>query len=429
MVFGWGKKKSANEIVESTARLERQVSLSEISGIIKENEDKRIKIPVDKAKTIRARVDAERKNIIQIISQLEQDKLESDDIDKHLRILIERGKNAVIPGLRKETTINFSKIERYSDIVNLNSEIGQMLKRIGDILGVNSRVMHAFARKYADKLKDHLAKIATDKANLQRIVDEHTKFESNISNVLDLADKIKNSKNEIEKKNQGLLEIKKEIENHLKTIQKLEDDTNNLKSKTEYKEYLKIKNEIESLAPESNKIKHEIDAQFSKISRPLGKYSYISSLEKPLRKIMEIMIEEPSQAITSENKGSIIEVLQAVVKGVVSGNVSVKDSQKAVEQIEETISRLDEFLKMKQSYLQKLSTLESKMDIFDIKTLQEVERTLQKTRDAKTQAEHKIDILEEELGEIKKLVPQIATNIERDLREIINAKVTLKIQD
>ena len=428
MVFGWGKKKSTNEMVESTARLERQVSLSKINEILKEHEDKRIKTLVDKANTIREHVDAERKNIIQIISQLEQDKLESDDIDKHLRILIERGKNAVIPGLRKETTINFSKAERYSDIVNLNSEIGQMLKRIGDILGVNSRVMHAFARKYADKLKDHLAKIATDKANLQRIVDDQTKFESDVSNVLDLAEKIKNSKNETDRKNQDLLENKKEIENYVKTIQKLEDDINNLKSKTEHKEYLKIKNEIESLAPENNKIKHEIDTQFSKISRPLGKYSYISSLEKPLRKIMEIMIEEPSQAMTSENKGSIIEVLQAVVKGVVSGNVSVKDSQKAVEQIEETINRLDEFLKMKQSYLQKLSTLEGKLGIFDIKTLQEIERTLQKTSDAKTQAEHKIDILEEELGEIKKLVPQLATNIEREIKEIINAKVTL-IQD
>ena len=290
MVFGWGKKKSTNEIIESTARLERQVSLSKINEILKEHEDACIETLVDKANTIRGRVDAERKNIIQIISQLEQDKLESDDIDKHLRILIERGKNAVIPGLRKETTINFSKAERYSDIVNLNSEIGQMLKRIGYILGVNSRVMHAFARKYADKLKDHLAKIATDKANLQRIVDDQTKFESDVSNVLDLAEKIKNSKNEIDRKNQDLLENKKEIENYVKTIQKLEDDINNLKSKTEHKEYLKIKNEIESLAPENNKIKHEIDTQFSKISRPLGKYSYISSLEKPLRKIMEIMI-------------------------------------------------------------------------------------------------------------------------------------------
>jgi len=36
----------------------------------------------------------------------------------------------------------------------------------------------------------------------------------------------------------------------------------------------------------------------------------------------------------------VIEILQATIKSVVAGNVSVKDSQKAVEQIEETINRL-----------------------------------------------------------------------------------------
>jgi len=36
------------------------------------------------------------------------------------------------------------------------------------------------------------------------------------------------------------------------------------------KNFLNVKRDIESLTPEKNTVKNEIDAQFSKISRPLG---------------------------------------------------------------------------------------------------------------------------------------------------------------
>jgi len=64
----------------------------------------------------------------------------------------------------------------------------------------------------------------------------------------------------------------------------------------------------------------------------------ISHRLKNLSKHYERLVVEPSETITNENKNMVIEILQATIKSVVAGNVSVKDSQKAVEQIEETIT-------------------------------------------------------------------------------------------
>lgn len=428
MVFGWGKKSTKENTILPTAS-EKRISLSEINEILKEREAKRFKTLSEKSKSVRDRVEVERKDIIQIVSQLERDNLEADDVDKHLKVIIERGKKAVVSGLQKETTINLSRIEKYPDIINLNLEVGQLLKRIGDILGTQSRIMHVFARKYTDRLKEHISKIATCKTELQKIVDEHSRFESSVSNILVLSEKIKTTKNEIARKNDNLLEIKKEIEDHTKTIQTLERAVHDMKSKVEYQEFLKIKKEIESLETEKNKIRYEVDTQFSKISRPLGKYSYISSLEKPVKKIIEFLIENPTDAIVPDNKNSVIEILHAVVKGVVSGNVSVKDSQKATEQIEETINRLDEFLKMKEGYKEKISALETKLAIFDFKGLEEKERILQKTVDSRMLAESKVLALQKELDEDIKLIPQLVVDMEKKLNDVIGGKVILKIQD
>ena len=265
------------------------------------------------------------------------------------------------------------------------------------------------------------------KNNYKFFVDEYTNFESTSKNVLEEIEKIKNSKKEIEDKNHRLTKLKREIEDHKKTVNDLEQDIRTLNSKNEYREFLNVKKEIESMAPERNSVKNEIDLQFSKISRPLGKYSYISSLEKPLKNIMARLVDEPIEVITNENKNAIIEILQAVVKSVVAGNVSVKDSQKAVEQIEETINRLDEFINLKNNLSKKMNSLESKLSILNINDLEEKEKKVTRAKEDILQCESSIKALEKEISEESNRTPQLIHDIETKLGEISRSKITLKI--
>ena len=426
MVFGWGKKKTGNETVESTKQ-ERQITFSDINVILKESETQLLKKILGQAKSVREKIEVEQKSILQTILEFEEDDLEAEDVDKSLKVLIERGKKAVGSGVKKETAVVLSNPDTYSNLANLNAQTGQMLKRIGDILGINSRIMHVFARKYTDKLKEDLADMANNKKQLQIFVDEYTNFESTSKNILDEIEKIKNSKKGIEDKNHRLSDLQRDIEDHKKTIDNLEQDIRTIKSKNEYHEFLNVKKEIESLTPERNNVKNEIDLQFSKISRPLGKYSYISSLEKPLKNIMTRLVDEPIEVITNDNKNAIIEILQATVKSVVAGNVSVKDSQKSVEQIEETIGRLDEFINLKNNLSKKMSDLENKMSIFNIKDLEEKEKKLTRTKDDIMQFESSIKALEKEISEESNRTPQLIHDIEEKISEISRTKITLKI--
>ncbi|TSA18792.1 MAG: hypothetical protein D4R72_01345 [Nitrosopumilales archaeon] len=426
MVFGWGKKKSTNKAVESTKH-ERQISFSDINPILKEDETQLLGKILEQANSIREQIDIERKNIIQTMSLFENDDLNAEDVDKSLKVLIERGKKAVVFGLKRETAVNLSNPETFPNLANLNLQTGQMLKRIGDTLGINSRVMHVFARKYADKLKEDLADMSENKRHLQALVDEYTNFEATSKNILESIEEIKKSKKEIEGKNHRLIELQKEIEDHKNTINNLEQDMQNLKSTKEYQEFLNVKKDIESLMPEKNAVKNEINLQFSKISRPLGKYSYISSLEKPLKIIMDRLVAEPSEVITSENKNAIIEILQATVKSVVAGNVSVKDSQKAAEQIEETVSRLDEFINLKHNLAKKMNEFESKFVIFNIRDLEEKEKKVTWIKENIIQSESSLKTLEKEISEELKRLPQIAHDVETKINEISRIRITLKI--
>jgi len=422
MVFGWGKKKTIGSM-ESSQPV-KQISLDTIDNLFVEKKNSLINAIIEKTKAIRSEIELSRKAIIQLFLQFESDNLGSHDIDKHLKIIVERGKNAVISGVRKETSKTFDEITKFSDVTNLNSEVTQFLKRIGDVLGPNSRVMHVFARKYADRLKEILADITKHKANLQKLVDEYNVLDSKISKILEDKKKIADSKKENIIRNSTIIKIKEQIQETDKSIQRLEEEINNLKSSKEYTEFLQIKKNLESLDEEEEKIKKQIDFQFSKISRPLGKYRYVSSLEKPLRSIMEKLIDKPFDIISDDTKGVIIEVLQAVIKSAVAGGISVKDIDKSVEQIEETITMLDEFVKSKNNLSNNRNALKQTI-LFNNKDLDEKEKKLSNTKEHKKHLESETTNLENKINETTILLPQLIKSLESKLDETLGAKFNI----
>src|SRR3970282_1662407 len=252
MVFGWGKKK--NQEPEASIQEEKKIKLSEIKSKIDEIQSLRAKTIIIEIKSFRKNIEENLDAISKIIKELEQDNLHVDDIDKHLEILVVRGKKQVIDTIKKENSEKLPDIKSYDDVLALTELLTQRLKRIGDVLGRQSTVIHIFAKKYANKLKDHLAALNSDRSKMQTM---------------------------IEKK---IVETRKSI--------------SKLKSGIEYSKYQETQKKLDSLSLEQNQIKSNIDFQFTKISRPLGRYEYGSSLEKPQKILMEKLVVNPFDVLT-----------------------------------------------------------------------------------------------------------------------------------
>ena len=425
MVFGFGKKKTSEQPIAQPK--EKTISLSDIPKFLEEIESPQRLETMSKAKSIRENVMSNIKEIHDIILQLEQDDLKLDDVDRNLRMVATRGKNSVVSTIKKETSSSLTNVTKYEDVVLLATEINQILKRAGDVLGVNSRIIHIFAKKYADNLKEEIAKMASNRNLLSTATHAFDYLKEKSRIIEEDVKKISNLKISLSQENQRISEIDTEVDMTKNHIIKLEGEINELKSMVEYKKFLEIKSRIDSLSIEKKEIKNKIDLQFSKISRPLGKYGYISSMEKNSKKIMDELIREPYDVISQDNKTTIIEILHAVTKSVLSGSISVKDTDRSIEQIEETISRLDEFLKLKESYSNKVKTLQDDLVVFDINLLETKEREFQK---AKTDLENLEPIKAKIQNEIKEndiQLKKIITEIESTLTSLAKSKITLKL--
>jgi hypothetical protein len=426
MVFGWGKKKLEQSEVDVVPE-EKQISLTEISDIIKDIRSIRTRTIIAEVKAFRNKINSDRKTILEIANQLERDTLNVDEMDVHLMRLVKRGKNEIISVIKRECKVTFPEINSFENVQTFDRLASRMLKKIGDALGRHSQVIHIFAKKYAKKLKSDL-KIMTDgNSHVIELIENYNELEDKIKQLFENIGKHDQAQKSIITLEQYKDDTAKTLHDLNEAIKHDAEYIKNIKDSNEYAEFLKTKEKINSMNSESIQIKNEIDLQFTKISRPLNKYVYVSSLDKLQKKILEDLIENPYRVLSNTNKQDVIRILESVRKSVQSRSVSVKDINKSISQIDEAISKLDEFIKQIFMYNEKKNNVENELTVFNNKQLESKESDLAKRHNFKLDAESKIKSLDEEFKFTTELIPKLVNDIESILNKISAVQYRIKV--
>ena len=417
MVFGWGKKKPQQNEVNLPPQ-EKQITLSKVPDIIKEIRSVRIRTIIAEVNAFRNKIIPNRETILKIATELEHDTLNVDDMDPHLKRLVLRGKNEVISIVKRECVVNLPEINSIDNVQAFSVAISKTLKKIGDALGRHSHVIHIFAKKYAKKLKSDLETMTDGNSEISELIKNHQELESRIKEIFEKITKYDEAQKSFVTIKHGQKQAKKILQEFNHAIEQDIDHIKNLKNSNEYMEFLKNKEKISTLDMERTKIKNEIELEFTKISRPLNKYVYVSSLDKHQKKILVNLTENTYDVLSNTSKQDIIHILESVRKAVQSGSVSVKDISKSVSQINEILSKLDDFIEKISIYTNSKNNIEKKLSIFNSKQLEQKESDLIKHQNFKSDSESKIKSLEEEFTMTTKLIPKLMNDIESALNQI-----------
>jgi chromosome segregation ATPase len=423
MVFGWGKKK--NEQIPREILKQKEIKLSEVQKIIKDFLDLRNAQTLTEIKMLRDQTSPLINELAGIAYALENDDLKVDDIDKHLRIIVVRGKKQVIDVIKKDAT-DLPEVSSFDDIINMNNVLNHKLKKIGDVLGRQTRVIHIFAKKYAVKLKEILAEMNSNINEIQKLIKNSQDTKSASNEITELLDKIQKLENDSITKNQRMSETQNMLDSVRDKIKDLEISIEKIKSGKKYAEFLKLNQSLSSFKDTKNRIKNEIDAQFTKISRPLGRYEYASSLDKELKSLLSQLIKEPYNALTQKNKNSIIVIFESVRKGISSGSISVKDVEKSTSYLRETEELLGEFIQKINNFVEKKQEIQSKITEFDNSELSTLQKNLEKATTQKQDNGSKISSFKKDIDENHENIPKIISEIENKLKRFSNTDYTIK---
>ena len=417
MVFGWGKKKSQKQEPDIVPQ-KKQILLSDILNVANEIRSIRTKTIIAETKTFRNKINSSCETILHIVIDLERDTLKIDDIDIHLKRLVERGKKEVISVIKRESTVQLQEINSYEDVKIFNATANRMLKKIGDALGRQSRVIHIFAKKYASKLKDDLKVMTDGNDEITTIITNHSELETKIKQIFETMNKIEQSKKLITDLGEQQKLNKKTMDDLVITIERDEKGIVDIKNSSEYTEFLEINEKLNSLSSKKNKIKDEIELQFTKISRPLNKYVYVSSLDKPQKKLLANLIENPYDVLIDSNRQDIVQILKSTRMGIQSGSVSVKDVEKSLLQIDEIHSLLPAFIEKISDFNRSKSDIENKLLAFNNEQLRQKESSLNTHQYDKSTLESKIRTAEKELTNTIEFIPKSIKSVESILNQI-----------
>ena len=422
MVFGWGKKKQDGP---EPSLAKTTISLNEIAPVLSSHKEAQKKQIVTKSKPLLLEIEGELNSIYKIIDHLKNDTLKVEDIEKILQVIVVRAKTEVIDVISKESKKAIPTVSTYDDLLKASESISYTLKKIGDVLGKNSRVIHVFAKKYAQDLKDRLALVTKNHSILSKMLSDYSSLEDSCSSILSMVSKIHDASQESQSTERHM----ESLSNSHNSAQNLYDATqrqiSDLQASPEYKSYLEKEDKIKQINIQKEKLDKEIDDEFSKISRPLGKYVYVTSLDKALKSILEKMVQRPSSVIGVESKESIITILESCMKGIVSGTVSVKEADKSVDQINAMISGLDMMISKKNSMASQIQQINDGGK-FDIKTLESLQKQLAKAKFDHEDAQSKIKNLESEKTQKTTQKEKIYQDVELSLHRILGVKYEVK---
>ena len=417
MVFGWGKKKT--QPVPEEIPQHKEIKLSEVQKITQDLLDLRKTQTLTEIKSLRNNTLPLIKELARIAKTLEEDDLKVEDIDKHLRIIVVRGKKQVIDVIKKDAG-DLPEILSFDDILELDNILNLKLKIIGDVLGRQTRVIHIFAKKYAEKLKEILAEMNSNHKEIQKLITNFQDTTSDSFKITELLDRIKNLENDSVSKNQKISELQNNLNVFQNKIKNLQDSIEKIKSSESYSEFLKLNQKLSSLNDTKIHIRNEIDAQFTKISRALSRYEYGSALDKEQKSLLTQLINDTFEALTPKNKDSIIVIFENVKKGILSGSVSVKDTEKSMSYITETEELLEEFIKKINTFAEQKNEIQNQLSVFDNSELSTLEKDLEKTLSNKHDDELKISSLRKEIDENHTNIPMTVSKIENKLKRFSN---------
>ncbi len=419
MVFGWGKKK---QIVEEKTETPvepviKEIPIQNISEVRHDVTNLRQKTLIAEMKSFQKTIESGRKTLLGIADELGKDSLSTDDMDPHLVILVNRGKKEVISSIQNEFRSQFSDIDSFEKVMDFQRTASRGIKKVGDMLGKHSRVIHIFAKKYAKKLKSDLEILSDNLTEVNTLIANYNSNQELLDDINETVNEFSNTQKEIEKQIRRKSQLEELFNTEQQNLTELDNEVKQLKSSSEYEQFLEIKEKINETSNLEKSTKKNIEEQFIKISRPLNKYVYISSLDKPLKIMAEELAASPYDVISQINESNIITILNSVQSGIVSGAVSVKDIEKSKQAINDIQSSLSDFIKQKSAFVEKKSQLGENLTVFDNEKLHILEGNLVKSKFNISDIESKLVSIEKQIDRNQISVHDIVSKLEVNLKQ------------
>ena len=292
--------------------------------------------------------------------QLDEEQIKEDEVAQQFIPVINDAKNTIVTAIKRETSTDLQEIITFEDVLTLKERAKGLLNRLGETGGSHRRTIHSFFGKHAKVLKVELGLLDKGMKQFNVLIDDYTEkstlFKDSKVSMVRISESIRIENESLKKRGEISDELEWLRSQNTELTKKVQDNENT----GEFKIFMKSQDELINVKNAVNNILSEVNSSFSRISRPLGKYTYEVGLDKESKSLMQSIMENPVNLMYDSKINQVIEVLNKVKDGMKKGKISTKNPDKDIENLNGLLDNLQHYVKQFEVYDNKVNELQDK---------------------------------------------------------------------
>lgn len=314
------------------------VTIPSALNLLHELESQRLQKLSLKLEPIRNSVSSSLGNIDSMAKDLERDNVKLEDLDRRFKSIVENSKRTIVATLRREASSDLPGIQSINDIRKFRERFESLVSRLSEVSGSHSRVLNIFMKKHAGKMKKEFETLGDLLKEAKSILSDFENEREPIVKCSSLLNTMSQKILSINSTESSMADTKQQISALEHRLATAKQELASLEASPEFIAAADRAREIEAAENEEGRLRQQIADRFLPFSKALAKYSY--GVTKETHAMLQTMINEPWKIFESENIDDYRTLLQEVRNSIESNKIQLKDSEKSIHQLEETIAYL-----------------------------------------------------------------------------------------
>jgi archaellum component FlaC len=209
-----------------------------------------------------------------LAKEMDRENIKLEGLEQRLKSVVEHSKKTVVSSLKREASIELPLPQSANDVKKFKERFETMMKRFGEVSGSHSKVLNAFMKKHAGKIKGEF-EFLTKLLNETRAI--ATEFDQNRAPIIKCGNMINTALQKIssiELAESAVKNIEQEIEVIKRELNTLESELATVSGSKEFEQAAISARKIAEAEKKQEEFHIQIRDLFLHLSRAFTKYSY-----------------------------------------------------------------------------------------------------------------------------------------------------------
>ena len=344
MPFGLFKKKESEAPTERPAiavPAAGALSIQQAQNLLRSIESARVQELGAKLATVKESAAQSQKIIEGLAKDMEHEKIKLEGVEQRFKSVAENAKKTVVSTLRREATTELPLPQSANDAKKFKERFEAMMNRFGEVSGSHSKVLNAFMKKHASKMKgefEALTKLLNETREAMSDFEQKRAPIVKCGGILNTASQKVSS---IRSAESSVQNIENEIARIGGELEGLKSELGELRASPEFGQAQAAAQKAGEAEMQEEQFHVQLTDIFSHVSRAFTKYSY--GLTKETEARLQMMSDEPWKMFYESDVSPYSSLLLEIRKSIDSGNIQLKDSDKILHYLDVILNSLPEF--------------------------------------------------------------------------------------